>query len=186
MKIGVMSDTHGSLTYFEKALDVLNDCDFILHGGDVLYHGPRNPLPDGYNPKELALKLNEVGNILIAKGNCDSDVDQMVISHPIQTPFVVSQFGKLRILLTHGYLESREDIIQKAKAMDASVLIFGHTHVKELYMDENLVILNPGSTSIPKDGSHSVAIIEVMGEDDHELDLDINLIDLNTKEIIEL
>lgn len=186
MKIGVMSDTHGSLTYFEKALDVLSDCDFILHGGDVLYHGPRNPLPEGYNPKELASMINEVGNILIAKGNCDSDVDQMVITHPIQTPSIVSQFGKLRILLTHGYTESKEDIIKKAKAMDASVLIFGHTHIKELYLDENLVVLNPGSTSLPKDGSHSVATIEVMGEDHHELDLDINLIDINTKEIIEL
>lgn len=186
MKIGVMSDTHGSLLYFEKALTALNDCDFILHGGDVLYHGPRNPLPEGYNPKELAIRLNKIDNILIAKGNCDSDVDQMVIDHPIQTPYVVSQFGKLRILITHGYVESKEDMIKKAKSMSANVIISGHTHVKELYLDDNLVVLNPGSTSIPKDGSHSVATIEIMNEDHHELDLDINLIDINSGEIIEL
>ena len=69
MKIGVMSDTHGSLLYLEKALDILHECDVILHGGDVLYHGPRNDIPKGYNPKEFISKLNEVGNIIIAKGN---------------------------------------------------------------------------------------------------------------------
>lgn len=186
MKIGVMSDTHGSLTYFEKALDVLSDCDVLLHAGDILYHGPRNPLPDGYNPKDLATKLNEVENILITKGNCDSDVDQMVINHPIQAPFVLSQFGELRILVNHGYINSKEDIIQKAKSMNATILILGHTHVKELYIDEELIILNPGSTSLPKDGSNSVAIINILNADDHELDLDINLIDINTNQIIEL
>jgi putative phosphoesterase len=186
MKIGVMSDTHGSLTYFEKAINILSDCDYILHGGDVLYHGPRNPLPQGYNPKELAQKLNETKNILITKGNCDSDVDQMVINHPIQTPFVVCQFGNLKILLTHGYTESRDEIIKKAKNMQASVLILGHTHIKELIVDENLVVLNPGSTSLPKDNSHSVATIEVIEENHHELDLDINFINIETNEIIEL
>ena len=58
MKIGVMSDTHGSLTYFEKALDVLSDCDVLIHGGDILYHGPRNDIPEGYNPKGLISKIN--------------------------------------------------------------------------------------------------------------------------------
>ena len=78
MKIGVMSDTHGSLTYFEKALDVLSDCDVLIHGGDILYHGPRNDIPEGYNPKGLISKINSLDNIIIARGNCDADVDQMV------------------------------------------------------------------------------------------------------------
>lgn len=185
MKIGIMSDTHGSLLYFEKALEALNDCDFILHGGDVLYHGPRNPLPEGYNPKELADRLNKVDNILVAKGNCDSDVDQMVIDHPIQTPYLVSQFGKLRTLVTHGYAESIDDTIKKAKSMNCNLLVSGHTHIKEFYLDENLIVLNPGSTSIPKDGTHSVATVEVIEEGCHELDLDINFIDINSGEIIE-
>ena len=60
MKIGVMSDTHGSLTYFEKALDVLSDCDVLIHGGDILYHGPRNDIPEGYNPKGLISKINSL------------------------------------------------------------------------------------------------------------------------------
>ena len=154
MKIGVMSDTHGSLTYFEKALDVLSDCDVLIHGGDILYHGPRNDIPEGYNPKGLISKINSLDNIIIARGNCDADVDQMVINHPIQSPYVMSQFGETRTVTTHGYTDSKEDTINKAKSMGCSdILILGHTHVKELYLDENLVVLNPGSTSIPKDGT---------------------------------
>ncbi|CEP43159.1 phosphodiesterase [Paraclostridium sordellii] len=185
MKIGVMSDTHGSLPYFEKALDTLSDCDILLHAGDVLYHGPRNDLPKGYDPKGVISKINNLDNILIARGNCDADVDQMVINHPIQGPYVLSQFGETRILINHGYVDSKEETIKKAKSMGADILILGHTHVKELFIDENLIVLNPGSTSIPKDSSHSVAIIDIT-ENHDELDLEINLIDINSKEIINL
>lgn len=185
MKIGVMSDTHGSLTYFEKALDVLSDCDVLIHGGDILYHGPRNDIPEGYNPKGLISKINSLDNIIIARGNCDADVDQMVINHPIQSPYVMSQFGETRIVTTHGYTDSKEDTINKAKSMGADILILGHTHVKELYLDENLVVLNPGSTSIPKDSTHSVAIIDIIQSED-EIDMNFNLIDINTKNIINL
>ncbi|CEQ31173.1 phosphodiesterase [[Clostridium] sordellii] len=185
MKIGVMSDTHGSLPYFEKALDTLSDCDILLHAGDVLYHGPRNDLPKGYDPKGVISKINNLDNILISRGNCDADVDQMVINHPIQGPYVLSQFGETRILINHGYVDSKEETIKKAKSMGADILILGHTHVKELFIDENLIVLNPGSTSIPKDGSHSVAIIDIT-ENHDELDLEINLIDINSKEIINL
>lgn len=187
MKIGVMSDTHGSLEYFEKATKTLSDCDVLLHGGDILYHGPRNDLPNDYNPKAVVEKLNNLDNILITKGNCESDVDQMVIKHPIQSPYVMSQFGEIRILLTHGYTDSKEDTIKKAKSMGADILILGHTHVKELFFDESLIVLNPGSTSIPKDGTHSVATIEIINSDtEDELELDFNFIDLNTGEIINL
>ena len=188
MKIGVMSDTHGSLEYFEKAIKTLSDCDVLLHGGDILYHGPRNDLPKDYNPKAVIEKINNLDNILITKGNCEADVDQMVIKHPIQSPYVMSQFGEIRILLTHGYTDSKEDTIEKAKSMGADILILGHTHVKELFFDESLIVLNPGSTSIPKDGTHSVATIEILNDDnmEDEFELEINLIDINTKEIIEV
>ena len=168
MKIGIMSDTHGSLLYFEKALNVLSDCDVLLHGGDVLYHGPRNDIPEGYNPKKFIETLNKLENIVIVKGNCDADVDQMVIEHPIQSPYVMSQFGEIRIILNHGYIESEEEIIDKAKKMGGDILVLGHTHVKKLYMDDNLIVINPGSTSIPKDGSHSVAIIDIIKTDDED------------------
>lgn len=175
MKLGIISDTHGSLTYFNKALSYLNDCEYILHAGDVLYHGPRNPLPDGYNPKELAVKINSLNNLIFASGNCDSDVDQMVINHPIQTPFVFSKLNDLNILICHGYRKSKEDTIKMAKDYNADILISGHTHVKELYKDGSLIVLNPGSTSLPKDGTHSIAIVE---------DNSIKLINIITGEIL--
>ena len=186
MKIGVLSDTHGSLFYFEKALECLSDCDVLLHAGDVLYDGPRNDLPKDYNRIGLIAKLNELDNILIARGNCDADVDQMVINHPIQGPYVLSQFGEVRILVNHGYVNSKEETIKNAKSMGATILVLGHTHVKELFVDEDLIVLNPGSTAIPKDGSHSVATIEIIEIDEHEFDLDINLIDIETNQIIEI
>ena len=185
MKIGVMSDTHGSLTYFEKALDILSECDVLIHGGDILYHGPRNDIPEGYNPKGLISKINSLDNIIIARGNCDADVDQMVINHPIQSPYVMSQFGETRIVTTHGYTDSKDEVITKAKNMGADILILGHTHVKELYVDDNLIVLNPGSTSIPKDGTNSVATIDIIQTDD-EIDMDLNLIDKNTGKKINL
>ena len=81
MKIGVISDTHGSLDNTKKALDILKDCDTIFHLGDVLYHGPRNALPEDYNPKDLAVIFKSMDNVIYTRGNCDSDVDQMVIEH---------------------------------------------------------------------------------------------------------
>ena len=187
MKIGVMSDTHGSLTYLEKALDVLSDCDILLHNGDVLYHGPRNDLPEGYNPKAVVEKINNLKNIVIARGNCDADVDQMVIKHPIEGPYVHKKLDNISVLMDHGYTKSREEITKEARNLGVDILILGHTHVKELSVDKDLIVLNPGSTSIPKDGSHSVATIEVLNENnmDDEFELEINLIDINTGKIIE-
>lgn len=175
MRIGVVSDTHGSLKYFEQALKTLGNCDYIIHGGDVLYHGPRNPLPEGYQPKELAEKINTLQNIFFARGNCDADVDQMVIKHPIQSPYLLLQLGKYKILVCHGYTKEKSQYIQMAKDYQADIFIYGHTHVKELFKDGALVVLNPGSTSLPKDNLHSVAIIE----DDL-----VKLINIESQEII--
>ncbi len=160
LKIGVISDTHGSFHFFEMAMKYLKDCDKIIHAGDILYHGPRNDIPGGYNPKELAEKINKLDNIIFAKGNCDSDVDQMVINHPIQSPYTLLEANNLSILITHGYTKSKEDMIEEAKKFKANILIYGHTHKKELEKYDSLIVLNPGSTSIPKDGSRSVAIIQ--------------------------
>ena len=188
MKIGVLSDTHGSLTYLQKALDTLSDCDILLHLGDVLYHGPRNDLPEGYNPKAVVEIINNLDNITIARGNCDADVDQMVIKHPIEGPLVHKKIDNISVLMDHGYMDSREDIIEKARELGVDILIQGHTHVKELSVERDIIILNPGSTSIPKDGTHSVATIEILNDNnmEDEFELEINLIDTNTKEIIEI
>lgn len=84
----------------------------------------------------------------------------MVINHPIQSPYTVLDADNLNILITHGYTKSKEDMIQEAKKFKADILIYGHTHKKELAKYDSLIVLNPGSTSIPKDGSRSVAIID--------------------------
>ena len=187
MKIGVMSDTHGSLPYLEKALDVLSDCDILLHIGDVLYHGPRNDLPEGYNPKAVIEKINNLDNITIVRGNCDADVDQMVIKHPIESPFVHKTIGNISVLMDHGYTKSREVLLNQARELSVDILILGHTHVKELSIEHDVIVLNPGSTAIPKDGTHSVATIEILNEQSHDdFELEINLIDINTKEVIEI
>lgn len=186
MKIGILSDTHGSSLYFNKAMDVLGDCDAYLHAGDILYHGPRNDLPEGYNPKELINTINNLSSIIFAKGNCEADVDQMVLKHPIQGPYALVQFDEFRFIINHGYTDSKDKIIENAKNMGADFLILGHTHVKELSFDENLIIINPGSTSIPKDGSRSVAIVEINPDifNANEVNIDINFYNIDSGELI--
>ena len=112
----------------------------------------------------------------------------MVIKHQIEGPFVHKKIDNISVLMDHGYKESREDILKKARELGVDILIQGHTHVKELSVDKDIIILNPGSTSIPKDGTHSVATIEILNDNnmEDEFELEINLIDINTKEIIEI
>lgn len=157
--IGFISDTHGGLDSTLKALDILKDCEIIIHLGDVLYHGPRNDLPVDYNPRELAEVLKSKGNIVYVKGNCDSDVDQMVTEKDISQKSRIVKYDDKVILAIHGYEESQEDRIQMAREVGASIVVTGHTHVKQLEEIDGVTLLNPGSTTIPKDGSKSVAIL---------------------------
>lgn len=159
MKIGVLSDTHGSLTHTKKALSYMQDCSHILHLGDVLYHGPRNPVHDTYAPAELAAYLAD-RRITYVRGNCDADVDQMVIGRDLSQKVRRLQLGSLVIYAVHGYEESLETRIQRALSAGANVLAWGHTHMKVLEELDGLTLLNPGSTSLPKDGSHSCAVFD--------------------------
>lgn len=175
MKIGVISDTHGSLKNTKKALEILEDCDTILHLGDVLYHGPRNALPEDYNPKDLAILLKSIDNIIYTRGNCDSDVDQMVIEHDLTNKKRFLNIGKFRILTVHGYEEDENYRLRLAKSNNCDIVITGHTHKKVLEEKDGVILLNPGSPSIPKDGIKSVATIS---------ERSINLIDVDNKKII--
>lgn len=163
MRIGVISDTHGYPDKWSKALNELFfDVELIIHAGDVLYHGPRNPILDGYNPKQLSEEMNKCQiPILIAKGNCDCDVDQMVLNWPILCPYTFFQDGNVRIMTVHGYKEDKPTLIDMAKKYKANIVITGHTHVKVLEKADGIVFLNPGSPSVPKgDGIASVAKID--------------------------
>ena len=153
MKIGIISDTHGMYDSWRAVYDeFFFDCDFILHAGDILNHGPRNPIMPGYEPKKLADNFNVLPNtILFAHGNCDSEVDNMVLKHPIQTPYVVAYLAEKRIIMTHGhYFNDAEEIKIIAQRFKANIMIYGHIHVPVLEIIDNIVYLNPGSPALSK------------------------------------
>ncbi len=104
MKLGVISDTHGSVKAWRAAMaGPLGGVDFLLHAGDFLYHGPRNPLPEQYSPRELAELINSSRvPILAARGNCDADIDQVLVKWPLQPQYAVAQFGDVRVIVSHG------------------------------------------------------------------------------------
>ncbi len=162
MRIGVVADTHGGFTSWKRIIeDIFRDVDLILHGGDVLYHGARNPLPEGYDTIALTKAIN--GSripILIVKGNCDSEVDQMVLDIPIQSPYIIFQDEGLKIFLKHWHPGGSEELIKEAKTAKANLLITAHTHIPEISSIEDLMVLNPGSPSLPKEGAPTVAKIE--------------------------
>jgi len=158
-KIGIISDTHGSLTTWKTVYqNFFKSADLILHCGDVLYHGPRNPLPVGYNPAELARDLNALTTpLVIVKGNCDAEVDQMVLDYPMEVYFRLF-LGDLRILVQHGHAPYLPAKVEKG----FNLLISGHTHLPVIKKEDGLIRLNPGSPSLPKDDEKTptIALIE--------------------------
>ncbi|HDD64561.1 MAG TPA: phosphodiesterase [Firmicutes bacterium] len=160
MKIGIISDTHGSVKGWENAWKIIKDTDIIIHCGDILNHGPGNPLPEGYSPKKLVEILNGVKiPLLIVKGNCDSEVDQLFLDYPLSFPFLFSQIGQLRILSSHGHIFKEEEWLSLGKKWKIDILISGHTHLWKVEKKENAVILNPGSPSLPKK-EPTVAVVD--------------------------
>ncbi len=153
MTILTISDIHGSHHYLERVLEVFHreEADLILILGDELYHGPRNPLPDGYNPKLVAETLNNYKDKIIAvRGNCDSEVDQMVLDYPITSDLSTIFWEGRRITATHGHIYN-EDKLPPVSSGD--ILIYGHTHLPLAKKEEGIYILNPGSISLPKGGN---------------------------------
>lgn len=147
MKIGVISDTHGCFTTWEKIYNqYLYDADFIIHAGDVLYHGPRNPVLPEYNPAQLAEALNGCPvPFIVAAGNCDSEVDSMVLDIPVQSPYSYAVVNGLRILVTHGQNQTEEQLFTLAQKVKTELIITGHTHIAVLKQQNGIIHLNPGS-----------------------------------------
>ena len=161
MKWLIASDIHGSAYYCRKLLEAYNNekADRILLLGDVLYHGPRNDLPKDYNPKAVITMLNELKQeILCVRGNCDTEVDQMVLEFPILADYAILTVEDRVIYATHGHVYN-SDKLPPLKAKD--ILLHGHTHVPVCEEYETHVYINPGSVSIPKENSeHSYMILE--------------------------
>ena len=179
MKYMFASDIHGSAYYCKKTLEVFeaSGAKRLILLGDLLYHGPRNDLPKEYAPKQVIAMLNEYKDRIYAvRGNCDAEVDQMVLEFPIMADYAVIPCGNRIIYATHGH---HHNIMTPIPMQPGDILLHGHTHVPawESFGNENLY-LNPGSVSIPKENSaHSYMILEdglakwknLYGEVYHEL-----------------
>ena len=153
MKWFIASDLHGSALYTRQLMDAWEreKADRMLLLGDVLYHGPRNDLPDGYAPKEVIAMLNGIGDkVLSIRGNCEAEVDQAVLSFPALAEYVILCEGGLSIFATHGHRYNRTNPLPMAKG---AILLCGHTHIPAWDRLEDFAYLNPGSVSIPKNGS---------------------------------
>jgi len=148
-KIAVISDTHGSVTAWRKARQVWKGSNMIIHLGDVLYHGPRNPLPEGYKPKELTEEINSSEiPVIIVRGNCDADIDTVMLKWPIVNPYLVMWWNDRLILASHGTDFERDKSV--ALSFGADLMLVGHTHVCSLAREGRTIFLNPGSVSLPK------------------------------------
>ncbi len=153
MKILFVSDIHGSLprvqTVFAAAEPETLDAVVVL--GDILYHGPRNPLPEGYDPKSTAAFLNMYRDRIIAvRGNCDSEVDQTLLQFPMRTDYSWLFIDGMRLFLTHGHLWSETDM---PPLCEGDVFVYGHTHVPRAHVVNGIGVWNPGSISLPKEGN---------------------------------
>lgn len=162
MRIGLVSDTHGDPVAWRKAMRLLRDCELILHAGDHLYHGAFNPVLPTYDPQEMARELNDCPiPIMHARGNCDSDVDQLALRDPILSPYVICRLEGINIMLTHGDGMEEQELAELARRYGMRLLVRGHTHVHGIWEHGDLLVCNPGSSSLPKgDGIPSVGILE--------------------------
>ena len=153
MKLLVASDIHGSAYYCRKLLDTYEKegAQRMILLGDILYHGPRNDLPREYAPKEVIRMLNEKKDEIYAvRGNCEAEVDQMVLEFPVLADYMVLFEQGHAIYATHGHIY-HEDNLPPVKQGD--VLLHGHTHVLRAEKKDGILIWNPGSVSIPKEGN---------------------------------
>ncbi len=151
MKIGVISDTHGNIEAWNSAFRHFNDADLILHAGDVLYHPPRLGWMEGYNIPLLVEALNNCKiPLVIVRGNCDAQVYEELLKIPVQTDHAIVQFGAIRIVLNHGHSLTKQGMAELTHRYGANCFIFGHTHVPELERADDVLLMNPGSPSIPK------------------------------------
>lgn len=164
MKYMIASDIHGSFIYctemcrqYEK-----EGADRLILLGDLLYHGPRNDLPDGYEPKKVISLLNELKREIFAvRGNCDTEVDQMVLEFPILADYAVFDIKGRAMYVSHGHVYNETKL---PPLKNGDILLNGHTHTPKVTEHEEYIYLNPGSVSIPKENSKRGYMIYEDGE----------------------
>lgn len=159
MKLFIISDIHGSDLYLEQALKYYDDSfDHLIILGDILYHGPRNDLPEGYAPKKVIERLNNLKDKIIAvRGNCEAEVDQMVLNFDCMETYKELEVDGLKLFITHGHKYNEQSLPEK----ENFILLHGHTHIPACNEHKTFTYINPGSISIPKENSpHSFMIYE--------------------------
>ena len=161
MKWMIASDIHGSAYYCRELLAAAEreGAAKLLLLGDVLYHGPRNDLPRDYAPKQVIEMLNGIKEkLLCVRGNCDTEVDQMVLDFPILADYAILAVGERMIYATHGHIYNEQKLPPLGKG---DILLHGHTHVPKCVEHEDYLYINPGSVSIPKENSpHGYLLLE--------------------------
>ena len=161
MKLLIASDLHGSAYYTQMLLarEAQEAPEKLILLGDVLYHGPRNDLPRDYAPKQVIAQLSPLAEkILCVRGNCDTEVDQMVLPFPVLADYGWLYLDGRTVYLTHGHVINKAHPLAFAKG---DILLHGHTHIPACEDCGDFMYLNPGSVSIPKEGSaHSYMVYE--------------------------
>lgn len=152
MKYQIISDIHGSVTALERALEFFDRerCDMLCILGDILNYGPRNGLPEGLDPKSVAARLNAMADKVVAvRGNCDSEVDQMLLDFPVLADYALLVDEGKKLFLTHGHIYNNDN--RPKGKFDG--LLYGHTHLWMLENSGDGVVCNTGSVTFPKGGN---------------------------------
>lgn len=150
MKYLIVSDIHGSEAAVRKVLEYYKElqADRILILGDILYHGPRNPIPEGYNSQGVVALLNPLKDkILAVRGNCEAEVDQMLLEFPCMGDYLLLQDNAYQLFATHGHLYSPSSL---PTLQSGSAFLYGHTHLWQLEWQDDILLFNPGSITLPK------------------------------------
>lgn len=159
-KIMIISDIHGSYDDLKQIISLYNKhhCNQLIILGDILYHGPRNDLPEGYNPKKCITLLNQYKDEIIAvRGNCDAEVDQMVLEFPMRSDYLLYNIDDLTFFITHGHLYNKDNFPPLHKG---DVYLYGHFHVPVFEKEGDYYKVNPSSIALPKEGEKGFLIYE--------------------------
>ena len=152
MKYLVISDIHGSLGAAQlcQSASLAHGTDAVICLGDILYHGPRNDLPEDYAPKQVTALMNSMWHDIIAvRGNCDAEIDDMVLDFPVTADYNILYLGGHRVFLSHGHIYGPDRLPKLEKG---DIFISGHTHVPTAMIHDGFYLLNPGSAALPKEG----------------------------------
>ena len=171
MKLVIASDIHGSAFWCRKLLEVCEaeQPEKLILLGDILYHGPRNPLPEGHDPQRCVEVLSYLKDKTVAvRGNCDAAIDQVLLPFPIMADYLLLDLGSKLAFVTHGDQWGEDNPPAMAKG---GILITGHTHVAACTRHDNFLYLNPGSPALPKDEGHrGYLLVDAVGAAFCEMD----------------